>query len=366
MKKTAYQNAMRKIAADEAEIRTKAHQIQAQYNAQHPARRTNRGFRIGLAAAAAVILCGTVTAGAVSDWDYAALFRKYFSDKTGTEISYDFSGMGLDIGQQYEGEGYTLTVQGVIADQNAVYTLYEIALDESVREQTADYAEVVVIGGLSACVIKEDTAGSFSPVDTSDELVQDENGIWHGVRVSLTDPGTDLSDKALEYTSTQVSVINRNADGTEADYMMLPEIGEGYPIGTVSLADITVQKGIERECSVILPEDRNKIEFTELCLTPMQLSLRKTGRSYDAYSAKNPLILGTDDRIEEAEAVYAVIYADGTELPLEGNRNNSSVSSRNDGGYDSVTRSSLIFNIPVDLTDVTAVRIGETVIPVAP
>ena len=342
----------------------KAKQIQAKYDAAHPARQKGRhGFRIGIAAAAAVLLCGTITVGAVSEWDFAALFRNYFSEKSGSEISYDFSGMGLNIGESYQGEGYTLTVQGVIADTNAVYTLYDIALDESIQKQIRDYKEVVVFGGLSAGVIKEDTTGTFSPVGTSDELVQDGNGIWHGVRTSLMDPGTDISDKTLEYTSTQVSVINRNADGTEADYMMLPEIGEGYPIGTVSLADITVQKGIERECSVFLPEDRNKIEFTELCLTPMQLSLRKTGRAYDTCSAKNPLILGTDDRIEETEAVYAVIYADGTELPLQGNRNNSSVCSLNDGGYDTVTRSSLIFNVPIDLTDITAVRIGETVIP---
>lgn len=345
----------------------KAKQMQAKYDAAHPARKKERrGFRVSIAAAAAVLLCGTITAGAVSDWDFAALFRKYFSDKTGTEIDYDFSGMGLDIEQSYQGEGYTLTVQGVIADTSAIYTLYEIALDESVQEQIKDYAEVVVFGGLLASVIKEDTAGTFSPVGTSDELVQDENGIWHGVHVSLMDPGTDISDKTLEYSSTQVSVFNRNADGTEAESIMLPEIGDGhsYPIGSVSLADITVQSGIEQMCSVILPEDKNKIEFTELCLTPMQLSLRNTGFTYDSNGAKNPVILGTDSRDGDGaeKAVYALIYADGTERPLQGKRNNSSISTLNGSGYDTVTRASIIFNTPIDLTNVTAVRIGDTVV----
>ena len=114
----------------------KAREMQAKYDAAHPARQKERhGFRIGIAAAAAVLFCGTVTAGAVSDWDYAALFRKYFSEKTGTEIDYDFSGMGIDIGESYRGEGYTLTVEAVLADQTAVYILYDIALDESVQAQ---------------------------------------------------------------------------------------------------------------------------------------------------------------------------------------------------------------------------------------
>lgn len=361
MKQTVYQKAMQQISADEAEIRSKARQIQAQYNTQHPARRTNRGFRIGLAAAAAVILCGTVTAGAVSDWDYAALFRKYFSDKTGTEISYDFSGMGLDIGQQYEGEGYTLTVEGVIADTNAVYLLYNIALDESVQAQLADSEKVSIHGGLGGGLSDTGGTGHHEPLN------EDENGVWHGVYTAEIDYGTDLTTKSLDYSSI-LTVITRD----NADSIILPQIGDGHALGEVSLADITVQKGIRRDCSVILPDDINQVEYSSLYLTPMQLKLTRTDQlSYYQLnqSDKNVLpVIRTQDSRTVDEIVSDscfLIYADGSEQPVQGSLQCSSGSTRNESGtYDVESGAMMIFRTPIDLEDVTAVRIGETVIDV--
>ena len=366
MKKTAYQNAMRKIAADETEIRSMAHRIQAQYEAQHPARRTNRGFRLGLAAAAAVILCGTVTAGAVSDWDYAALFRKYFSDKTGTEISYDFSGMGLGIGKSYQGEGYTLTVEGVIADTNAVYLLYNIALDESVQAQLAGSEIIGFQGGLGGGLSDTGGTGYHEPLN------EDENGVWHGVYTAEIDYGTDLTTKSLEYYPGLVIIGRDNADS-----IILPQIGDGHDLGTVSLADITVQKGIERDCNVTLPADRNQVEYTSLTLTPMQLRLRHTDQR-TAYQLQYPdsdrsnlsWFVTTEDlrTVDEvASDCCTLIFADGSEQPVQGSLHNSSSAERNESGtYDTADDLVLIFRAPIDLAEVTAVRIGETVIPVAP
>ena len=361
MKQTAYQKAMQQISADEAEIRSKARQIQAQYNAQHPARRTKRGFRIGLAAAAAVILCGTVTAGAVSDWDYAALFRKYFSDRTGTEISYDFSGMGLGIGESYQGEGYTLTVEGVIADTNAVYLLYNIALDESVQAQLAGSEKISIHGGLGGGL--SDTGGTGH----HELLNEDENGVWHGVFTAEIDYGTDLTTKSLDYYPGLVIIGRDNADS-----IILPQIGDGHKLGSVSLADITVQKGIRRDCSVILPDDINQVEYSSLYLTPMQLKLTRTDQlSYYQLnqSDKNvfPVIRTQDSRTvdEIVSDSCFLIYADGSEQPVQGSLQCSSGSTRNESGtYDVESGAMMIFRAPIDLAEVTAVRIGETVIDV--
>ena len=361
MKQTAYQKAMQQISADEAEIRSKARQIQAQYNAQHPARRTKRGFRIGLAAAAAVILCGTVTAGAVSDWDYAALFRKYFSDRTGTEINYDFSGMGLGIGESYQGEGYTLTVEGVIADTNAVYLLYDIALDESVQAQLADSEKVSIHGGLGGGLSDTGGTGHHEPLN------EDENGVWHGVFTAEIDYGTDLTTKSLDYYPGLVIIGRDNADS-----IILPQIGDGHALGEVSLADITVQKGIQRDCSVILPDDINQVEYSSLYLTPMQLKLTRTDQlSYYQLNQSDskvlPVIRTQDSRTvdEIVSDSCFLIYADGSEQPVQGSLQCSSGSTRNESGtYDVESGAMMIFRAPIDLAEGTAVRIGETVIDV--
>ena len=50
-----------------------------------------------------------------------------------------------------------------------------------------------------------------------------------------------------------------------------------------------------------------------------------------------------------------------------GSLHNSSSAERNESGtYDTADDLVLIFRAPIDLAEVTAVRIGETVIPVAP
>ena len=340
----------------------KAREMQAKYDAAHPARQKERhGFRIGIAAAAAVLFCGTVTAGAVSDWDYAALFRKYFSEKTGTEIDYDFSGMGIDIGESYRGEGYTLTVEAVLADQTAVYLLYDIALDESVQAQIADSEIISFHGGLGGGLSDTGGTGHHEPLN------EDENGVWHGVFTAEIDYGTDLTAKSLDYYPGLVIIARENAET-----IILPQIGDGHALGSVPLADITVQKGIRRDCSVILPDDINQVEYTSLYLTPMQLKLTRTDQlsSYQLNQSDSkvfPVILTQDSRTvdEIVSDSCALIFADGSEQPVQGSFQCSSGSTRNEyGTYDVESGAMMIFRTPVDLAEVTAVRIGETVIAV--
>ena len=340
----------------------KAREMQAKYDAAHPARQKERhGFHIGIAAAAAVLLCGTVTAGAVSDWDYVALFRKYFSEKAGTEIDYDFSGMGIDIGESYQGEGYTLTVEAVLADQTAVYTLYNIALDESVQAQLTDSEKVSIQGGLGGGLSDIGGTGHHEP------LTPDENGAWHGVYTAEIDYGTDLTAKSLDYYPGLVIITRENAET-----IILPQIGDGHSLGSVPLADITVQKGIERDCSVILPDDINQVEYTSLYLTPMQLKLTRTDQFFnDQLDQTNrsllPIILTQDVRTvdEIVSDSCSLIFADGSEQPVQGSFQCSSGSTWNEyGTYDVESGAMMIFRTPVNLAEVTAVRIGDTVITV--
>ena len=80
MNRTTYQKAMQQISASEEEIRMKAKQIQAQYNTNKKIRRSagRRKLFAGLAAAAAIMIGGTITVGALNDWNYSSLMNRYF------------------------------------------------------------------------------------------------------------------------------------------------------------------------------------------------------------------------------------------------------------------------------------------------
>ena len=61
------------------------------------------GWMAGMAAAAAIMICGTVTAGALCNWQYSELLNRYFRRQNVSEAyeDFDFEHMGLDINDQY-------------------------------------------------------------------------------------------------------------------------------------------------------------------------------------------------------------------------------------------------------------------------
>ncbi|MBP0987867.1 MAG: hypothetical protein J6S92_06265, partial [Oscillospiraceae bacterium] len=103
-----------------------------------------------------------------------------------------------------------------------------------------------------------------------------------------------------------------------------------------------------------------------------QLKLTRTDQfSYDQLSQTNrsllPTILTQDVRTvdEIVSDSCFLIYADGSEQPVQGSFQCNSGSTRNEyGTYDVESGAMMIFRTPVDLAEVTAVRIGETVIAV--
>ena len=81
---------------------------------------SKRGLLTGISIAASMLVCSTLTVGAITNWDYAAVFRKFFSEKSDKEISYDFSDMGIDINETYKQNGYELRLGSEIADANSL------------------------------------------------------------------------------------------------------------------------------------------------------------------------------------------------------------------------------------------------------
>lgn len=350
----------------------KAKQMQAQFEAQNKRNikqhSTRRGMLAGLAAAAAVLVCGAVTVGAVNDWNYAAVFSKYLSDKSGMDVSYDFTGMGLDIGQSFEGEGYTLTVQSVIADAFSLYIFYDITLGEEMQAIIADEPEPIVMGGLFASVTDPGNTSEYSKTGRYDHqrsgrngsgTIDEENGVFHGMYIADLTSGDTFFDKQLNLYSADFSVWtpNGSTENYEDGRYFLSGISKDALV-TVDLSEIEVQLGLETECSVILPTDARETEFSTMYLSPIQIMFRREWW-YANSDVLLPQFMG-----DARDITFTLVYADGTELTRNGFENSSGGASLNGGGYDCYIRTSFTFMNPIAFDGLVAVRVGDTEIPV--
>ncbi|MBR4201395.1 MAG: DUF4179 domain-containing protein [Oscillospiraceae bacterium] len=347
----------------------KAKQMQAQFDAQN--KRTvkqhssRRRMLAALAAAAALMICGTVTVGAVNDWNYAAVFSKYFTEKSGEQVLYDFSGMGLDIGEVIEGDGFTLTIQSVAADTAAVYIAYDIALSDEIRAEIAPYGDAQISGCVHGGISKQGETGTYTPNIHGLSGVPDADGIYHFVTVAEMDAGTDLSDKQIEIETGEQLVIgyNYNDESYDPEPMILSVPNRRL---TYDLADITVQKGITVFYGGTLPNDANENIFEEMTVTPFMLRFRHDETVGKCGGAPK---CGWLPGVDEVEVSYTAVYEDGTELQIPydpyGSGGCASLASANgSGGYDAFLEVSRYFSAPISLDGLTAIRINDIEIPV--
>lgn len=139
----------------------KAQQIQAQYDSGTRSRIRKRGRKRLLsaiaAAAAAVMIGGTVTVGAINDWDYNSLMNNYFNKWFDTKSNYDFEGQGIDIKDTFVTDDYQLTVKSAVFNADLYYVFYDFvftgelaeqvdALGENASVHIDPYAEVLIPG----------------------------------------------------------------------------------------------------------------------------------------------------------------------------------------------------------------------------
>ncbi len=117
----------------------KTQQIQARFEEQSlHGRRKRTGRRIiGViaAAAAAVMIGGTVTVGARNDWNYSGLMNRYFSEWFGREYDYSFDGQGIDINDTFVTENYELTVKSAVFNASSYYVFYELRFSDALQAQ---------------------------------------------------------------------------------------------------------------------------------------------------------------------------------------------------------------------------------------
>ncbi|MBP0970914.1 MAG: DUF4179 domain-containing protein [Oscillospiraceae bacterium] len=352
----------------------KTRQIRAQFEEQSAQGiRTHTGRRvislIG-AAAAAIMIGGTVTVGAVNNWDYSAVFSKYFAEKSGEQVSYDFTGMGLDIGEKIEGDGFTMTVQSVMADASNVYIAYDVELSDEFNAIFAAYDDAELSVNMASLIeIPGDEEGRNNEFlnrgGAAPRPVCDEEGVWHCMEVIAMDFGTGLNGTRL-----------RLAPIDEGEPLCIcygySEEGKGQTIELSApdfelcydLSGITVQPGMTAHYGGTLPNDANENIFDDLILTPFMLKFVASGH------------IGVFDTVpqwgmvwgdEQVPVSLTAVYADGTERALIQNTGAGSgggMSCRNpDGGYDWELRREYYIATPFTLDGLTAIRINGAEIP---
>lgn len=363
----------------------KAKQIQAQFNAQSRKQlrhsSAKRGWLTGLAAAA-VLMLGTVTVGAVNNWDYSVVFNKYFSEKSGTQSGFDFTGMGLDIGDTIGGDGFSMTIQSVMADASNLYIAYDVVLSDEINAEIAPYDDALLYICLDGRIVSPDEEYPLNQGGASPMSVRDADGVWHAMDIIAMEFGTDLEGKQLHLGFPK----NFDDDGNEL-YEYAPicieygfdEEGKDGVWKTLKapeqidlcydLSGITLQPGTTAPYGGTLPNDANENIFDEMTVTPFMLRFKSSGHGYGVLAAPHWGMVWGDDRIDVS---FAAVYEDGTEKALipigsgGGGGGSGGQASRNpEGGFDWELEKDYYFASPFPLDGLAAIRINDQVIPVA-
>jgi len=348
----------------------KAKQIQALYDAEkkRPVQKKH-GYRKALTvlAAAAVLTAGSMlTVGAVNNWNYSAVFNNFFSEKSHTQTNYDFTGMGLDIGDVVEGDGYTMTIQSLMADASNVYVAYDIALSDEINARIAPYDDTVLTSYLDAVVCADE---NMLNRNGSDPLpICDDNGIWHCKTVIQLDYGTDLTDAQLKIRNIREKglaseiVIGYNYDKGCSDdkiYLTAPDFEKVY-----NLSGITIQPGTTASYNGTLPDDANHHIFDTIIVTPMMIHFESNGTCSTARGPQWDRNWGEDNDVS-----FTAIYEDGTRKDLiligSGGGGASAICARNEetNSYDWAISKDYYIASPFSMEGLAAISLNGTEIP---
>lgn len=365
---------------------------------------SKRGWLTGISIAASMLVCSTLTVGAINNWDYAAVFRKYFSEKSDKEISYDFSDMGIDINETYKQNGYELRLGSVIADANSLYISYHFRLDEEYESQLPQTGEQIY-GRLLPEIHLKDADGAYinEGITVSKITKQNEDGSFDcAARHSLADC-YDYSDKTLvididvpAYAGTFSYMENPNIS-MEGVHTPMPTSSERH---MYSLNGITNVKGAAVNDGIQLTDGSDSAFFDSVTVSPLGITfLRydiqitpakstdpdvKIGRGTYGYEFTAPIGSNdsdhpksdTDDEFwSPIPAEYlnthlrsvTLIYRDGTEVSteLENGIAIGKTKMSDSGEYDLMDIYAAVdFTVPMPLEGLSAVRINDSEISI--
>lgn len=348
---------------------------------------TKHGMLTGIAAAAAVLICGTVTVGAIADWHYTDIFSRMFSERTGTESSFDLTGFGKDLGEVFTGEHFTLTLTSLLADDYTVLAEYELELDDTYSKRPdEEYFEPHVY--MDFYGEKDGKAIDFMEQGESSGEWVDETGSYHGY-FRLGFPDQQWSGAEL-YCILDAIAVNRSNPAyisneatpdvcfIENRYIYelenrrywktledVPESVDVRELGTVDCAYEMQQIKLEAP-AVIHNANKIRDEFWYAAVSPISLMLTEEAGTMrnslaNRYHGSDQLCLNTPEIwYGRSDGTFTVTYKDGTEAPVACEAQRERFGSQ----YFGDVFITFYFDQPIDLESVDHFTFNETVIPV--
>lgn len=384
----------------------KAKQIQAQSERTQRIKKHTGKSRLSavIAAAAAVMICGTVTAGALCNWQYSELLNRYFRTQnvSDTYEDFDFEHMGLDINETIQKDGYTVTLQSVVADANSICVMYNYRLSPEYEAQLPQTGETIYAAYAPSITVKNADGDHFDSGNGFYKNVErNADGSFDGMLSFSMDNCQDYSDKILECdfansvragTKEYMENVDSEVGGIRTPFATLRDTHE------YSLAGITLAPGITRDGGVTLTDGEKSTEYDSVTISP----LRITFRDYDipitpAVSDEPGVTIGAgnygygflyDETYSESAAEpdesmvphspvpyeyeytflrsLSLIYSDGREqeVELDVGLGSGSTKLSGSGQYDLMDVESFAsFHRPVSLQGLTAIRVNGVEVP---
>ena len=255
--------------------------------------------------------------------------------------AFDFSSVGKALGNKFEGEGYTLTVNGVVADAHTAHFIYMIEFNDKFP---FDYKHTDVKGegwfDWSVRDIALKVNGEEGNIGMSssglDDVWLDENTLQGSFMLSCDEISLENSDVMLTIGSLTRSHVTDSTldDRQEIDCGMTVDFSLGDMTGME--LDLTPNKGFETD-------GIGNVVISEVKITPFKLTYT---------------VLPADGQQVEFEKFCEAIFKDSSETGVT-LKNGAKVSARSgmgaqkNGGMESFMEMSY----PVDPADVASVTI---------
>lgn len=240
--------------------------------------RKKSGWMAGMAAAAAIMICGTVTAGALCNWQYSELLNRYFRRQNVSEAyeDFDFEHMGLDINDTIETDDCTVTMQSVIADANTLCLMYNFQLSPEYEAQLPQTGETIYGSFMPSVRVTNADGIAFGSEATCKDAERNADGSFDMMCSVSMENCQDYSDKILE-----CSFVDGARAGTKA-YMDLQNDTDGIytPVSEridwheYSLNGITLVPGITFE-GVTLTDGEQSAEYDSVTVSPLRITFRR-------------------------------------------------------------------------------------------
>ena len=232
----------------------------------------------GMAAAAAIMICGTVTAGALCNWQYSELLNRYFRRQNVSEAyeDFDFEHMGLDINDTIERDDCTVTMQSVIADANTLCVMYNFRLSPEYEAQLPQTGETIYGSFAPSVRVKNADGTIFGSRTSCKDAERNADGSFDMMCAVSMENCQDYSDKILE-----CSFVSGARAGTKAylnfqndtDGIYTPA-SERIDWHEYSLNGITLVPGITFE-GVTLTDGEQSAEYDSVTVSPLRITFRR-------------------------------------------------------------------------------------------